>query len=98
MILISTLVVSAITSIHAKVYNLTLSKFDASPDGFCSQVLGYNNAMMTPLIFNRGEEAIVNVYNAMDEESSVHYHGLFQVLDLIAHSNDRTEPIITMAL
>jgi iron transport multicopper oxidase len=59
-------------------YELTLSKFNASPDGFKTQVLGVNNDMMYPIILNRGQRVNITVVNRMDEETTMHFHGIFQ--------------------
>ena len=64
--------------IEAKVFTVNLEKVDSAPDGFPSQLLGFNGSFLTPIIVDRGQDVTVVVNNLMDEESTIHYHGILQ--------------------
>jgi iron transport multicopper oxidase len=67
-----------VNSETVKTFDLKLSKFSGSPDGFPTQILGFNSRLMNPIIVNRGDKVVVNIYNEMDEPTTVHYHGILQ--------------------
>lgn len=64
--------------VGAKVFNIDVQKLDSSPDGFPSQMLVFNGSLMTPLIVDRGDDVTVIIHNLMDEETTIHYHGILQ--------------------
>lgn len=64
--------------VEAKVFNINVQKLDSAPDGFPSQMLVFNGSLVTPIIVDRGEDVTVVINNLMDEETTIHYHGIFQ--------------------
>jgi FtsP/CotA-like multicopper oxidase with cupredoxin domain len=63
---------------EAKVFNIDIQKLDVAPDGYPSQMLAFNGQFVNPIIVDRGEDVTVVINNKMDEETTVHYHGILQ--------------------
>jgi FtsP/CotA-like multicopper oxidase with cupredoxin domain len=63
---------------EAKVFNIDIEKLDIAPDGYPSQMLSFNGKLVNPIIVDRGEDVTVVINNKMDEETTVHYHGILQ--------------------
>ncbi|KAK0118499.1 hypothetical protein ONS95_007390 [Cadophora gregata] len=61
-------------------YDWSIGWVTAAPDGFTRKVIGINGKFPLPTIEgNVGDRIIVNVYNALgDESTSIHFHGLDQ--------------------
>ncbi|GGK18610.1 hypothetical protein GCM10007962_10980 [Yeosuana aromativorans] len=60
-----------------KEYNLTLNKNKMTLGGVTANAMTINGSVPGPTLeFNEGDLAIINVTNKMDEETSVHWHGL----------------------
>lgn len=63
---------------EAKVFNIDVEKLDVAPDGYPSQMLAFNGGLVSPIIVDRGEDVTVVINNKMDEETTIHYHGILQ--------------------
>ena len=62
---------------HVKEYNLTLEQKEMTLGGVTSKAMTINGQIPGPVLeFTEGDLAIINVTNKMDEETSVHWHGL----------------------
>ncbi|WP_010136796.1 multicopper oxidase domain-containing protein [Ochrovirga pacifica] len=62
---------------NIKEYNLTIEKNEMTLAGVTSKGMTINGSIPGPTLeFNEGDLAIINVTNKMDEETSVHWHGL----------------------
>ena len=60
-----------------KEYNLTIEENEMTLGGVTANAMTINGGIPGPVLeFNEGELAIINVTNKMDEETSVHWHGL----------------------
>ncbi len=60
-----------------KEYNLTLEKNKITLGGVTANAMTINGSIPGPTLeFKEGDLAIINVTNKMDEETSVHWHGL----------------------
>jgi CopA family copper-resistance protein len=60
-----------------KEYNLTLEQKEMTLGGVTANGMTINGSIPGPTLeFNEGDLAIINVTNKMDEETSVHWHGL----------------------
>ena len=60
-----------------KEYNLTLEENEMTLAGVTAKGMTINGSIPGPVLeFNEGDLAIINVTNKMDEETSVHWHGL----------------------
>ena len=60
-----------------KEYDLTIEKNKMTLDGVTANAMTINGSIPGPVLeFNEGDLAIINVTNKMDEETSVHWHGL----------------------
>ena len=60
-----------------KEYNLTLEQKEMTLGGVTSKAMTINGQIPGPVLeFTEGDLAIINVTNKMDEETSVHWHGL----------------------
>lgn len=60
-----------------KEYNLTIEENELTLAGVTAKGMTINGSVPGPrLEFNEGDLAIINVTNKMDEETSVHWHGL----------------------
>lgn len=60
-----------------KEYNLTLEQKEMTLGGVTANAMTINSSIPGPTLeFNEGDLAIINVTNKMDEETSVHWHGL----------------------
>ena len=58
-------------------YNLTIEKNEMTLGGVTANGMTINGGIPGPTLeFNEGDLAIINVTNKMDEETSVHWHGL----------------------
>jgi len=62
---------------HVKEYNLTLEQKEMTLGGVTANAMTINGQIPGPVLeFTEGDLAIINVTNKMDEETSVHWHGL----------------------
>ncbi|MFB9053100.1 multicopper oxidase domain-containing protein [Formosa undariae] len=60
-----------------KEYNLTIEENELTLAGVTAKGMTINGSVPGPTLeFNEGDLAIINVTNKMDEETSVHWHGL----------------------
>lgn len=59
------------------VFNLDVTRFPVSIDGRKGEAVGVNGTVPAPLIrFREGDEITLNVHNHLDEDTSIHWHGL----------------------
>ena len=62
---------------NIKEYNLTIEENEMTLAGVTAKGMTINGSIPGPVLeFNEGDLAIINVTNKMDEETSVHWHGL----------------------
>ncbi|WP_018998472.1 copper resistance system multicopper oxidase [Hirschia maritima] len=58
-------------------FDLKVGKFPVSINGKQGQAIGVNGTMPAPLIrFREGDDITINVTNTLDEDTSIHWHGL----------------------
>lgn len=58
-------------------FNLTVGRFPVRIDGRAGEAIGMNGTVPAPLLrFREGEEITLNVTNTLNEDTSVHWHGL----------------------
>ena len=58
-------------------FDLSVGKFPVRIDGRIGEATGVNGALPAPLIrFREGDEITLNVTNALDTDTSIHWHGL----------------------
>ncbi|WP_416899485.1 MAG: copper resistance system multicopper oxidase [Minwuia sp.] len=58
-------------------YNLTVDRVTVDTGNFTRSGIGYNGATPGPVLrFKEGEDVVINVTNNLDEDTSVHWHGL----------------------
>jgi CopA family copper-resistance protein len=58
-------------------FDLEIGQTPVTIDGRRATALGINGTVPGPLIrLREGERAVLNVHNALDEDSSIHWHGL----------------------
>jgi CopA family copper-resistance protein len=58
-------------------FNLSVGRFPVRIDGRAGEAVGINGTLPAPLIrFREGDEITLNVTNTLDEDTSVHWHGL----------------------
>ena len=58
-------------------YNLTIEENKMTLGGVSAKAMTINGSIPGPVLeFDEGDLAIINVTNKMDEETSVHWHGL----------------------
>ena len=69
-------------SADAGEYNITVDRIKIDAGNFTKQGLGYNGSQ-TPTIlrFTEGEDVVINVTNNLDEDTSIHWHGLILPFD-----------------
>ncbi len=61
----------------ATTFNLKIGKFPVRLGGRVGEAIGINGTLPAPLLrFREGEEITLNVTNTLDEDTSVHWHGL----------------------
>ncbi|CAG8444971.1 19158_t:CDS:2 [Dentiscutata erythropus] len=62
-----------------KVYNLTIAQESKAPDGFTRNMFTVNGQFPGPLIeVNKGDTLVLNVINNLDDNTTIHTHGMFQ--------------------
>jgi CopA family copper-resistance protein len=60
-----------------KEYNLTIEQNEMTLGGVTAKAMSINGSIPGPVLeFNEGDLAVINVTNKMDEETSVHWHGI----------------------
>ena len=60
-----------------KEYNLTIEQKEMILGGVTAKAMTINGSIPGPVLeFNEGDLAVINVTNKMDEETSVHWHGI----------------------
>jgi CopA family copper-resistance protein len=58
-------------------FNLSVGRFPVRIDGRVGEAVGVNGTLPAPLIrFREGDEITLNVTNMLDEDTSIHWHGL----------------------
>ncbi|WP_268235250.1 copper resistance system multicopper oxidase [Aquisalinus luteolus] len=58
-------------------FDLVIDRFPVSVDGRTALATGVNGTLPAPLLrFREGDEITINVANRLDEDSSIHWHGL----------------------
>ncbi len=58
-------------------FDLNVGKFPVSINAKQGQAIGVNGTMPAPLIrFREGDDITINVTNTLDEDTSIHWHGL----------------------
>ncbi|MEO1964232.1 copper resistance system multicopper oxidase [Hyphomonas sp.] len=58
-------------------FNLSVGRFPVRIDGRAGEAVGVNGTLPAPLIrFREGDEITLNVTNTLDEDTSIHWHGL----------------------
>jgi len=68
---------SATGTAHAAEYNITVDKVMIDTGDFVKEGVGYNGKSPGPVLrFKEGEEVTINVTNNLDEDTSIHWHGL----------------------
>jgi CopA family copper-resistance protein len=66
-----------IAQLTGRVFDLTVSKFPVRIGGRAGDAVGVNGTIPAPLLrFREGDEITINVANALDEDTSIHWHGL----------------------
>lgn len=76
------LAIAAPIAAHAGTYNLTVDRVTLDTGEFTKDGIGYNGSSTPPLLrFQEGEEVTINVTNNLDEDTSVHWHGLILPFD-----------------
>ncbi|HLD77043.1 MAG TPA: multicopper oxidase domain-containing protein [Rickettsiales bacterium] len=74
-LIILTLIFSS--SAFAKIYDLEIKKQDVFITGKAVSAITINGSIPGPTLhFKEGEDVVVNVKNSMDEETSIHWHGI----------------------
>ncbi|MCR9256370.1 MAG: copper resistance system multicopper oxidase [Alphaproteobacteria bacterium] len=69
-------------AVLAKEINLTVDRVTIDTGDFTRSGVGYNGSPLpTILRFEEGDEVTINVTNNLDEETSVHWHGLILPFD-----------------
>lgn len=62
-----------------RIFNLTVSKIIAAPDGVNRSILAINGQFPGPVIrINEGDRILVNVTNELSEPTTMHWHGIYQ--------------------
>ena len=81
----ATLMAVATASLNAATYDLEVGETTLDIDGKARRALGINGGVPGPTLrFKEGEDLVINVTNRLDEDTSIHWHGLIL-------PNDRTE-------
>mgnify|MGYP001262315545 CR=1 FL=1 len=58
-------------------FNLSVGRFPVHIDGRAGEAVGVNGTLPAPLIrFREGDEITLNVTNTLEEDTSLHWHGL----------------------
>ncbi|MEZ5999241.1 copper resistance system multicopper oxidase [Hyphomonas sp.] len=58
-------------------FNLSVGRFPVRIDGRAGEAVGINGTLPAPLIrFREGDEITLNVTNTLEEDTSIHWHGL----------------------
>jgi|SRR6266540_1662618 len=61
-------------------FNLSLSRVELAPDGFTRVVWASNGQYPGPMIrVNKGDRLVINVKNDLKNDTTIHWHGIFQV-------------------
>ncbi|HRY19856.1 MAG TPA: multicopper oxidase domain-containing protein, partial [Candidatus Competibacteraceae bacterium] len=64
------------TATQAATYDLTIGKTPVNVTGQPRKAITVNGQLPAPLLrFQEGEEVVLNVTNALDTDSSLHWHG-----------------------
>lgn len=62
---------------RADTYDITVDYVDIDTGDFTRSGIGYNGSATPPVLrFEEGEEVTINVTNNLDEDTSIHWHGL----------------------
>ena len=62
---------------QAEIYNLTVDNVIIDTGDMKKSGIGYNGASPGPVLrFKEGEDVTINVTNNLDEDTSIHWHGL----------------------
>ncbi|WP_290491370.1 multicopper oxidase domain-containing protein, partial [Hyphomonas sp. UBA4508] len=66
-----------IPSLTGNQFDLSIDKFPIRIDGRATEAIGVNGSVPAPLIrFREGDDIVLNVTNALEEDTSIHWHGL----------------------
>ncbi|WP_112061959.1 copper resistance system multicopper oxidase [Hyphomonas pacifica] len=66
-----------IPSLTGNMFDLNIDKFPIRIDGRATQAIGVNGSVPAPLIrFREGDDIVLNVTNTLEEDTSIHWHGL----------------------
>ncbi|CAG8685777.1 2839_t:CDS:2, partial [Dentiscutata erythropus] len=64
---------------HEKVYHIKITKESFAPDGFKRKMFLINGQFPGPVIeCNKGDFLVINVENCLNEDTTIHSHGIFQ--------------------
>ena len=73
----ATLMAVATASLNAATYDLEVGETTLDIDGKARRALGINGGVPGPTLrFKEGEDLVINVTNRLDEDTSIHWHGL----------------------
>ena len=68
---------TGLPALTGDVFNLSIGKFPARVGGRLREAIGVNGTLPAPLIrFREDQEVTLNVTNTLDEDTSIHWHGL----------------------
>lgn len=68
---------TGLTTLTGTRFDLNIGRFPVRIGGRAAMALGMNGQMPGPLIrFREGDEVTINVTNTLDEDTSIHWHGL----------------------
>lgn len=68
---------SSATTANAGIYNLEIGETKINVTGKEQRALSINDTVPGPVLrFNEGEDITINVKNTLDEDTSIHWHGL----------------------
>lgn len=69
--------IAATGAASADVYNITVDQVTIDTGAFTKTGIGYNGSATPPVLrFKEGEDVTINVTNNLDEDTSIHWHGL----------------------
>ena len=73
----------AIPASYADTYNLSIDQVELTAGGETRTGMGINGTIPGPLLrFREGEEVTINVTNNLEEDSSIHWHGILLPTDM----------------
>lgn len=80
LILVGIVLCSRLSQAKTVTYDFNLTWVNANPDGLYERkVMGVNDQWPLPIIeVDKGDQLVVNMYNGLDKNSSIHFHGMYQ--------------------